>query len=101
MSAVKLKWNEIAKVLFETSQGYFIRTSKQCRERWLNHLDPSKTKLSWSLVECKLLLESVIEKGKKWASLVENLKGRRSEHSIKNKYNSMVIKQKKLNPLLS
>lgn len=77
-AVVKIKWNEIAKSLFIVSEKRFIRTSKQCRERWLNHLDPSKTKLEWSLAECKALVQSVIEKGKKWASLVEILNGKRS-----------------------
>ena len=97
-AVVKIKWNEIAKTLFIVSEKRFIRTSKQCRQRWLNHLDPSKTKLQWSLAECKALVQSVIEKGKKWASLVEILNGNRSQHSIKNKYNSMLIKQSKLTP---
>lgn len=38
------KWNEIAKSLFVTSNKQYLRASKQCRERWLNHLDPSKSK---------------------------------------------------------
>jgi hypothetical protein len=45
----KAKWNEIAKSLFGSSGRAFTRTSKQCRERWLNHLDPCKSKLAWSL----------------------------------------------------
>ena len=43
------KWNEIAKSLFVSSNKTYLRSSKQCRERWLNHLDPSKTKSGWSL----------------------------------------------------
>ena len=43
------KWNEIAKNLFLSSSKAYVRSSKQCRERWLNHLDPSKSKTGWSL----------------------------------------------------
>jgi hemerythrin-like domain-containing protein len=43
------KWNEVAKELFLSSNKKYLRTSKQCRERWLNHLDPNKTKCEWSL----------------------------------------------------
>lgn len=43
------KWNEIAKSLFVNSNKEFLRASKQCRERWLNHLDPNKTKSNWGL----------------------------------------------------
>lgn len=33
------------------------RTGKQCRERWLNHLDPSIKKEPWTEEEDQLLLE--------------------------------------------
>ena len=36
------KWNEFARQLYERSGKQFLRSGKQCRERWLNHLDPSK-----------------------------------------------------------
>lgn len=98
MGAQRTKWNQIAKLLFASSERAYTRTSKQCRERWLNHLDPCKTKLSWTLEEIQCLFEAVLEKGKKWASLVQILKGKRSEHSIKNKYNSILIRQSKLTP---
>lgn len=45
----RAKWNEIAKILFVNSNKKYLRASKQCRERWLNHLDPSKSKSEWSL----------------------------------------------------
>ena len=38
------KWNEFARQLYEHSERRFLRTGKQCRERWLNHLDPSKVR---------------------------------------------------------
>lgn len=37
---IKNKWNEIAKDLFIRSDKKFFRTAKQCREHWINHLDP-------------------------------------------------------------
>ena len=43
------------------------------------------------------MFEFVKEEGKKWASLVKRLGNSRNEHSIKNKFNSLVKKQKKLN----
>jgi hypothetical protein len=96
----KLKWTEIAKTLFVSSGKRYLRASKQCRERWLNHLDPSKTKSDWTLREYLVLFKYVEEKGKRWALLVKVLEDRRSEHSIKNKYNSMVRKQLRLAPEL-
>ena len=72
------KWNEVAKTLFLDSQKEYIRTAKQCRERWLNHLDPTKTKSSWKFHEYIVLFEHVRDKGKQWALLVKKLNDRRS-----------------------
>jgi hypothetical protein len=36
------RWNEVARLFYEQSDRRFFRTSKQCREQWLNHLDHSK-----------------------------------------------------------
>lgn len=47
------------------------------------------------------MFEQVEQKGKKWAVLVKVLKDRRSEHSIKNKYNSIIKKQQRLTPDLT
>jgi hypothetical protein len=96
-----VKWHEVAKELFAESGRTFTRTPKQCRERWLNHLDPRKSKETWSLEECRVLFEVVREQGKKWAYLVRVMEGKRSEHSIKNKYNSMMARQCKLTPELN
>lgn len=49
MSDATAKWNEIAKTLFVLSGKKYLRTPKQCRERWLNHLDPNKTKSEWNI----------------------------------------------------
>jgi|688.fasta_scaffold230172_1 hypothetical protein len=42
------------------------------------------------------MFEYVKKHGKKWASLVKVLDNVRNEHSIKNKFNSMVKKHEKL-----
>ena len=51
--------------------------------------------------ECLVLFEFVRDEGKKWAALVRRLGNIRNEHSIKNKFNSLMKKQKKLNKNLS
>lgn len=43
-----------------------------------------------------ILLHGVLKSGKKWSELAASLK--RTEHMVKNRFNSMVIKQKKLTP---
>lgn len=41
------------------------------------------------------------EKGRQWAILVKKLNDRRSEHSIKNKFNAILRKQQRLTPMFS
>lgn len=43
------------------------------------------------------MFEFVRRNGKKWASLVKELNYSRNEHSIKNKFNSMVKRHQKSN----
>jgi hypothetical protein len=93
-STPQIKWHEVSKLLFQTSEKKYFRSPKQCRERWNNHLDPSKVKGMWKREECLLMFEYVQEHGKKWASIVRLLKNR-NEHSIKNKFNSLLKKQEK------
>lgn len=65
------------------------RTSKQCRERWFNHLDPSlKPCGSWSPEEDKNLLMLVEIHGTKWAEVARLLTGR-SENAVKVRYKSL------------
>ena len=35
-----------------------LRSGKQCRERWHNHLNPNINKQKWSLEEDKILIEA-------------------------------------------
>ena len=66
-----------------------------CRERWHNHLDESKVKGNWSLEEDFAIIECVVEMfGKKWSKMKGNLGNRRTEHMIKNRYNSLITKNR-------
>lgn len=47
------------------------------------------------------MFEYVRDEGKKWAKLVKVLENSRDEHSIKNKFNSLFKKQKKMSPNFS
>jgi len=47
------------------------------------------------------MFEYVEQNGKKWANIVRLLKNSRNEHSIKNKFNSLLKKQAKSNKNLS
>lgn len=62
------KWSLIAQ--------YLTRTGKQCRERWLNHLNPHVTKGEWTEEEDRAILLSHQINGNKWAILAAQLRGR-------------------------
>ncbi|EGB04180.1 hypothetical protein AURANDRAFT_8350, partial [Aureococcus anophagefferens] len=63
------------------------RTSKQCRERWHNFLDPTMNKAPLTVEEDLLLIEAVLEHGNKWAAIARLLPGR-TDSSLKKHWNS-------------
>lgn len=58
------------------------RTSKQCRERWCHHLDPSINKGAYNPEEDKIIVETQARLGNKWSQIAARLPGR-TENSIK------------------
>jgi hypothetical protein len=75
-------WADIAKILPH-------RSPKQCRERWLNHLDPSIVKMPWTLQEDTLIFELFTQFGPKWSAIAPMVEGR-SENAIKNRWNASI-----------
>ena len=74
------QWSEIA----ERTPG---RVSKQCRERWFNHLDPSLKKGDWEPEEDAVLVEAQKQWGNAWTKIAKLIEGR-SENAVKNRWNS-------------
>lgn len=74
------KWADISKFVP-------TRTSKQCRERWFNHLAPNLKREPFEPWEDGILMEKQRELGNKWAHIASFLPGR-SPGAVKNRWYS-------------
>jgi len=73
-----IKWNQISEAMQES------RSAKQCRERWVNHLNPEVTKRAWTEEEDRTLLVLHEKFPNKWANISRCLPGR-SESMVKSR----------------
>lgn len=73
-----IKWNVISEAMGCS------RSAKQCRERWVNHLNPEVKKVEWSEEEDRTLLALHEEFPNKWANISRCLPGR-SESMVKSR----------------
>lgn len=61
------------------------RSGKQCRERYINQLDPRIKKTMWTFEEDAIIMRLHSQYGKKWSRFMDQLPGR-SDNAIKNRY---------------
>lgn len=80
----KVNWTTVA----EHMPG---RDSKQCRDRWLNHLDPNVRKTifkAWTPEEDRKLVNFIQKHGTRWRLMQMTILPERTELTIKNRWNS-------------
>lgn len=78
---IKLNWGKVARNI----EG---RTAKQCRERWVNNLDPEINKSAWTKEEDMALMQLQELYPKKWAMISKHLPGR-TENAVKIRFKSL------------
>jgi hypothetical protein len=78
-------WTKLAKML----PG---RIGKQCRERWMNHLNPDLSRDQWTPAEDQLLMELHREFGNSWSKIAARMP-RRADNMIKNRWYSTLSKK--------
>jgi hypothetical protein len=78
-------WTTLAKML----PG---RIGKQCRERWMNHLNPELCRDQWTREEDCLVMELHERFGNKWSRIAEHMPGR-ADNMIKNRWYSILSKK--------
>jgi hypothetical protein len=86
------KWTECSKQI----KG---RCGKQCRERWVNILNPDVKKGNWSDHEQEVIFQNLSTHMTSWSSMSKILPGR-TENSIKNYFYSSV-RRLKSNPIVN
>lgn len=92
--AILLKWVKENGPTKWSMCGKFVggRNAKQCRERWMNSLDPNIKKTKWDIEEDYKIFNLFFKVGAKWSKYSQFLPNR-TENAIKNRFYSSLRKE--------
>jgi hypothetical protein len=97
---IKGKWTEEEdqKLIISVQEGFERwgdiaaklpgRTSKQCRERWSNYLDPALSKTPFTSAEDEQLCNLQRQMGNRWSTIARQMPGR-TENTVKLRFNAL------------
>jgi len=77
----KIRWGLVSKVI----PG---RTAKQCRERWVNNLNPSISRQPWTPEEDRAVMMLFEQHGPSWVAIAKAMPGR-TENGVKIRWRSL------------
>lgn len=91
-------WRMIAEKLNAVHGMRAVREMRQCRDRWMKHLNLKLQKGGWSKEEDLKLLKAFVSQGRKWAEIAKIL-GDRTDSAVKNRINSLIKENKSITTL--
>ncbi|CAD8212737.1 unnamed protein product [Paramecium octaurelia] len=88
------KWSLIAMEMSKICKSSHVRLGKQCRERWINKLNPQVERGPWYKEDEIKLLVAVLHYGKRWSQIsridFDNL---RTENCLKNRFHTIIKRE--------
>lgn len=85
------EWTRIAEEFNKAVGPGSHRKPRQCRERWINVIDPSVRRDKWTAEEEFRILQLWKELGSKWHEISLQIEGR-TEIQVKNRFNCLIKK---------
>lgn len=83
-----LNWKKIAQEYNQKANKTLFRSKRQCKDRWINHLDQSFKKGDWTEQEDTRLMSLLLMYGKKWSTIAK-IFGDRTENAVRNRWISL------------